>query len=246
MAFLRRKAIRLKAYTAHASMAEFHPIAPAKKFLPKWWKNLGPSTVSWRDALRLEQFNNVKTLPQSTMKGCYGLRELYNHGVIIPSPSDIGMAVDDGKITITALPHLVKVNQHNPLQWEGWLPENWENLKIMFPWRLRCEERINWIGMRPSFADNDYSEHFFVPPGIVDLRYSPETNVNLMVNNQSGPKEFFIPAGDPFWHLIPLTDRKVELTVEVVKQEDLQLLAPTYIQFGKFVCGHMQIDKRKK
>jgi len=250
MAFLKRKPVRVTAYTTHASVAEFYPVASAKKFLPNWWKKLETYAVSWKDCLRMKQFNGIEAFSQGTMKGCYGLRELYNSGIIVPSPADIGMAVDQGVVTTTMpsmaarSPQFMRVEEHNPVQWDGWLGESWQHLKFVFPWRVRCEENLNWLGMQPSFADNTYAETFFVPSGMVPLRYSPQVNINMMVNKHVPTKEFLIPAGEPFWQLIPLTERKIELVVECVTPENYDRLAPLYLSFGKFACGALTHTKK--
>ena len=167
MAFLKRKPIRVTAYTTHASVAEFYPVASAKKFLPNWWKKLETYAVSWKDCLRMKQFNGIEAFSQGTMKGCYGLRELYNSGIIVPSPADIGMAVDQGVVTTTMpsmaarSPQFMRVEEHNPVQWDGWLGESWQHLKFVFPWRVRCEGKFKLVGDATFLCGQHLCRNFF-------------------------------------------------------------------------------------
>jgi hypothetical protein len=61
-----------------------------------------------------------------------------------------------------------------------------------------------------------------MPPGTLDFKYQNATNINLFLKYAKEAQEFIISAGTPLYHIIPLSEREVELSVHMLSNEEYQ------------------------
>jgi hypothetical protein len=215
--FFKKKKIVLDCFTHYHHAYEFFKIEPAKKFLPTWWKNL---PVTYREE------RSIADLP--TMKTCFGFTNNFKHGYIMPlwsdthatmaqtGPRQFGIAGQNADA-------ITRIESHPTKQFEDFIDTDiYMHVKIGSPWLFRCSEDINWSWTQPTWNTRNFDD-YLVLPGMTDFKYQTSTHVNIITrrlnrNNQSNI--LHIPAGQPLVHIVPLTDREVEVKNHLVSQEE--------------------------
>jgi hypothetical protein len=204
-----QKPVVLDCYTNSAGLFNYAKIKKASAYIPQWWKDL-PLT------------NNHRGHPTPTMKGCVGFVELYKQGFILPLWSDLHLELgpigtkdyyykfSDGRSSITV---------HSQEQRGEMCDEYaYQHLKFENPWAIRCEEDINFL-MTGVEYNQDRPEKMRVLPGIVNFKYQHGANINVIWAREAESKTHLLEFNSPLAHLIPLTERKVELRLHLVSNE---------------------------
>jgi hypothetical protein len=62
-----------------------------------------------------------------------------------------------------------------------------------------------------------------VCPGVLNYKYQHSVNINAFLSSDI-PREFVIPANTPIMQIIPLSERELELQVELISAQDWNLL----------------------
>lgn len=251
----KQKPIVLDAFTTSELAHDFHPITPAIKKLPDWYK-------------KLPLGGNDDRFPPN-MKGCPGFVNLYKQGFIIPFASDTFFHVENPRnpdelaYCRENFPHIdpprmafgsnaCTVSPRNPDGREtilmhtvpermGWA-RDYENFKVCPPWSLRCKEYVKFLFLQPGFSNME-SPEWFSPSGVIDYKYNWVVNVHFMINLKAANNVFFA-AGSPMLHLIPLTERPVELKTHFVTPEELRRSVKTYSNFGRLRRGYIKGVKK--
>jgi hypothetical protein len=83
------------------------------------------------------------------------------------------------------------------------------------------------------------------PPGTVEYKYQHTSSVNMFL--QKGRKYTF-NAGRPMAHIIPLTEKEIELKCHLVSplEMDSEVRRVMHSSFPLFKNGYNEIKKRKK
>ena len=228
MSLFKKRPLELKAYCSDIAVVDFYPIAPAQKHIPKWWKNL--KTPSWEEAIP----DGVDSV--TSMKSCPGFVGLYKQGFIVPAPCDLGIMIRNDEIYIQAASD-IPARFHSKAQHRGWLDSGYQNAKVFLPWHLVCNDpSVDFLLAGPQYLDEEYYDDFFIPSGVTNFRYARSVHWHLMLR-LGKDKEILIPAGRPLWHIIPLTNEKINLSVHHETEESIKKLAPAYQNAGKFFYG---------
>jgi hypothetical protein len=64
-------------------------------------------------------------------------------------------------------------------------------------------------------------ENIWVPPGVIDFSKQVSTNIHLMLELRDEPYEISFKMGDPLVTLFPLTESKIDFSVEHATEEEL-------------------------
>ena len=217
MFFKKRKKIVLHAFVeeTNANIAQMAPIVPVKENPSVWWKNLSPSS----------KFNFDNMSVNITAKSCIGIHNMVSTGFFLPIWSDLAIDVWPEKSKMFA----VFSDTHTPImahsndQIQGFCGDH-SILKISSPWRLKCDEHINFLCCDPIYS-KEKPKPFITFPGIVDFKYQSSTNILFGFENFNETKHIF-RVGDPLYQIIPLTEKEVELKVEVLSTRDFSLVNP--------------------
>jgi hypothetical protein len=215
--FFKNKKIVLDCFTSSDNAYNLFKIEPARKFIPSWWKNL-PATYKVETSLA----------EMPTMRTCLGINNNFKHGFIMPLWAET-------VLTITQVGHdrwivagqgadaVTQVVSHHPSQWGDFIDNiKYMHIKISAPWLFKCNEDINWMWSQPSWNIKDFDE-YSVLPGIIDFKYQSNANINMIarkLDNNNQPNLVTIPAGQPMVHLLPITERKVEIRNHLVSHEE--------------------------
>jgi len=211
------KPITLHCYTSRADVYNFSPIQKASKFIPDWWKNTPKTTI---DTDRLFSTPTIKT--------CAGFTGLYKKGFIIPMWSEL--ALEMGKVNSNYYKYqysdnISNIDQHDPQQrGPAYPPEKYQHLKIISPWQFVCNEDIDFSLTEPTW-NIDTPEIVKILPGVVNYKYQSATNINTIWTRQDENVVYTIDHNQPLAHIIPLTEKQVNLKLHLISPADFANLS---------------------
>ena len=219
--WFKKKKITLDCYTYYSHAHEFFKIESARTFIPSWWKNL---PTSYKDERSLAD--------HPTMKTCLGFNNNFRHGFIMPlwtdtffslaqtGPRQWGVAGQNADSS-------TEIESHSPKQWGDFIDSDaYMHVKIKSPWLFICNEEIDWTWTQPSWNTSAYDE-YLVLPGITDFKYQSSTNINIIsrrFNRNNQPNVVKIEAGQPLVHIVPITEREVEVRNHLVTLDEYRNL----------------------
>jgi hypothetical protein len=238
--FIKRQKIVVDCFTENIHAHDAFPIQSANKFYPSWWKIL-PNTFP------VESTTGVY-LEQKTMKACYGLLNHYRHGFVLPLWSDLLLQTQaDGLGNSYSYQYADMRSQIgvHPMDQMGKEFASLVHVKLVSPWRIREKSGIEFIYMEPTWNYPGDLLTMSTPPGTVEYKYQHTSSVNMFL--EKGRKYKF-SAGRPMAHLIPLTEKNVELRCHLVNPTDMDNDTRRVMHHGFpfFQDGYLQKKKHQK
>jgi hypothetical protein len=237
--FTRKKRLVVDCFTYNKAAYEVFKIDYAKKFIPDWWKKL---------PVALPRENHPTDMTQTTMKGCPGFIDYYRTGIIIPLWTDA--LIEVGPIGSTFLrvafaDQTTDAKQHPEEQRGDFLPDK-EYCQIKFdsPWLFKTKEQINWIMMKPFWNYKNPTE-FIAATGCLNFHYQHSTNINIFIPRKPQTNIINLTAGIPMAHIIPQTDRKIELRHHLLDKYQYEIKANQSYRFG-FINSYNRFVGLKK
>jgi hypothetical protein len=109
---------------------------------------------------------------------------------------------------------------------------------------MKTNSSLEWLYTAPTWnykPDNGWT----VAMGVVNYKYSREVNVNIFLGTTK-PQTILLPVDTPLVHMIPLTDKKVELRHHMVTVEEFNRQTRPLISFSKFSGVVERISKRQE
>lgn len=181
---------------------QFMPnIAPAKQYIPKWYKDAEPFFGG------TPKINGIAS-PNSTVKNCIPILDSFTTGYMIELWTDVEISkTSDGvKITWLAPPDPIKQRDGQvtatypaPYGYEDRGHFVWIN-----PWYMKLPKGYSALITHPL---NRYDLPFITATGIVDLDegIGPDSNIPFFINKDF---EGIIPNGTPIMQIIPFKREK--------------------------------------
>lgn len=200
--------ITIDAFTTIPAVERFFKIEPAKKFIPQWFKQV-PSSVQ---APVVEDM----MIERPTIKQCVGFTDLYNKGFMLPLWSDVVIESNDNSIRWAFADMESTIDSH-PKEQMGKLVQGQVHVKLESPWKLKCNKKIDIVWQQPSYNLITHFHKLHILPGVVNYGYQAGTNVNLMMMPNT---RIELEAGTPLAHLIPITDKKVQIKCHLVDDKE--------------------------
>lgn len=208
--FHRTPVIHVDGFTFSPSVYEYAPLTRAVDAVPEFWKSLPNPDPSYfvddRGTFRVER--------HSTLKNCYGFIELYKRGFVLENWSAIAVMVEKNgyKYYYADLDN----PQSHPLEQFGNGFNGFFHLKLISPWLIREKTGVKFHFGPTSWSHEKYD--FVMPPGVLDFKMNHAAHVNILLRPRPDPYQFVIEFGEPLAHIIPLTDKKIELKNHLVDQ----------------------------
>jgi hypothetical protein len=104
-------------------------------------------------------------------------------------------------------PELCGFQGHSSEATNGWSGKhNMDVIKIRPPFKVETEDSIDWVQTYSPFAH----QNIRVPSGIVNFKYSHETNF-FIYNYKTDTESIKFKAGDILLNYIPLSNRRVKI-----------------------------------
>jgi hypothetical protein len=233
--FIKRSKVTVDCFTNNINALEYFPVARASEFYPEWWKSL-PKLHSTTDDNGLE-------IKRATMKSCDGFIDLYQQGLIIPLWSDL---------VIETMPNGFRYNfaeggnnelgRHDYDQMSSEFM-NYIHFKIMSPWRLQEKTDIKFLFFQPTYNNVSTLLDWHIMPGVVDFSYQHATNINILAPRG---RRFEIAAGCPMAHVIPLTDKDVEIKTHFLDVKDMNHIELFYSNYPFFNGSYKKMKRLKR
>lgn len=239
-----KKPLVLKFYTTNKGVFESAKPKPAGNFLPDWWKKLPKETRE------VKNFELLQLNMHANMRGCVGMKLMYQHGIVIPLWCDLYFEI--GKIGETefqfaAADRDTNVELHPPTQHNAyWDNSLYQHIKIISPWRVVCDEVVPFLFIDPYWHRNTQNR-YSIPPGIVEYKYQYVTNVNMFFNRSTESYSLLLKHGEPLVQLIPLVDRLIKTETHLVSQEEFNRISnykPSFSNAYKY--NRIAIEKENK
>jgi hypothetical protein len=202
MFYFIRKKIVVDCFINYPYILENYPIRKAIKVAPKWWKDL------YRTYEDTDAFLGTKNTYHS-MKACAGFTNLFTEAWVLPLWADYQVLTEESGAYAwkSAAKFSPDLTEHNRAQHANTF-DQYIHLKAISPWIVFEKTGINF-----AFIGNDWELLKTMPnmrilPGVLNFKENNYPNVNFFLPKIRATHQ--LPAGLPFVHLIPLTEKRVE------------------------------------
>jgi len=211
--FTRKKKLVVDCFTTNIDAHDLFPIQLAHKFYPQWWRKLPSSFL-------VETTNGVQ-MDQKTMKACSGFINHYQKGFILPLWSDLIIKTQvDGTGNSYSYQYAdgrSEVGVH-PLDQMGSEFNSLVHVKLVSPWRIREKSGVEFIYMETTWNHPPDVLTMSIPPGTIEYRYQHTSSVNMFLEKG---RQYNFKAGRPMAHIIPLSDKEIELKCHLVSESEI-------------------------
>jgi hypothetical protein len=238
MFWFKRNKIELIAYTDNPELVQMFPVIESNKMFPSYYQTLDarfrkPETMG--DG-RPDSLLNM----QSTIRGCYGINNYNNEGIILPLWSEFIFMMNGGQCEGTGV-HRHQLDYHSIDLYKGSL-DPFHIFKMHSPWEFRCNKEIKWLLLQNYFAAN--SDKWNIVPGLTDFTNQTTTNIFLAINREQPDCEIMFRGGTPLVKYIPLTEDDVQLRIEIVDDVKKVKIKPFKYFFGNGLTKMMRAKKQ--
>ena len=209
MFWFKKKEITVDCFTYNSTLIENFAIDQASKYYPKYFKDI-PKFANVKAITDPNYSDSVMTVKNATIKMCTGVTELFSNGFIIPAWHEFNIEVTpSGKVVIPSqFPEMNSYEQHPRIQYGDSIYKDYTHIKLVSPWLVSESTGVKFSWNRCDWHRTDNAENFHALSAIIDFKYQNATHVNVFVKNGSIAR---FDAGDPFVHLIPLSDQRVKI-----------------------------------
>lgn len=232
--FHRSPVINIDCFTSLTNAHEFAPILAANRGKPEWIDKVSNPKFEYYRNPHTNQLEYTKP----NVKTCQGFLDLFNRGFILYNWSDYFIQVDEER----GYDYHVKMGQppvhHDESQYAPGFSNSYV-MKLLSPWIARTKEDVTFavVGNDWHINHNNYR----LVPGVLNFYTQCCTNVFMTFPRKNA--EFLIPMGEPFYHYIPLTEKKSKLHIHLVSDAEYQ---KQYISSRSTVYGWKKVRALKK
>lgn len=209
MFFFKKKKLVVDAVVSEKHIHAYNhaKIDHANKFYPDWWKNLPKAEF---DFFRMERINE-------SMRLCAGFTEHYSRGLIMPMWSDLAIKTSNMQYIYHYSDGTSSCEHHNMEQRKGFY-EDHLNVKIVSPWLIMSEKNVPFTFLPPMW-NNTVKPKYELAIGTVNFYYQYATHINTLIKDN---QEIFIPFRQPILHLMPQTEREIDLRHHLVTENEFE------------------------
>lgn len=189
------------------------PIVNAHKTYPQWWLDLPLAHKRNFDFGYIGDKNDV-VQKNNNMKNCYGFLEYYKKGAVVECWSDLVFKVGPAgyKFFSSCGPNHV---EHSVTQ-RGLGFKNYHHIKLSNPWLIEVKEDVKFLFSPATWNLENYD--FVIPPGVLNFKVTNVCHINVLLPAKK--EEFVIPIGQPLVHLIPLSDKNLNITNHLISEQE--------------------------
>jgi hypothetical protein len=211
----KKSKIVVDCFTYSPAAYELYKIRSAKVYYPEHIKKLEASVF-----LR-EQGTNIP-VNYPTIKRCIAITDLYKNGFIIPFWMDficnpIEHLQNKSALGTTDPMNQPNVTSHPQAQFPGIL-NNYFHVKFRGTWHCVEKTGVQFLWNSTVWNINNDVEKYIIPPGVTNFKDQYETNLNIFFHKTSD--RFTLTAGTPLIHIIPLSEKDVEIKCHLISQKE--------------------------
>jgi hypothetical protein len=242
--------VTLNCYTDRPYAYEHAKVKKGVADIPEWWKNLPPSGFNWKDK---EHSNYFTLFSFNTMRSCPAFIELFRKSFTISMWSDLRINIGSSENPVWSAQYsdaVSHVSAHDDFQWgEFFSSRDYQHLKITPPWYFKTSKNIDFAWVPATWNHLTSPQEMIVFPGIDNYSITTGTDINMAFKRDSTKDTALtLKYQTPLVHLIPITDRKVELKHHLVSSEELEKIKAhnTAITFANSYYKKKDLLKRGK
>jgi hypothetical protein len=231
---MKRSKIVLDAFTFQPLIHKAFPLVEAMRNIPEWWKTMPKSIKQPNPSVPLS--HNV-----ATIKGCSGLIDLYASGFMMNLWCDVALRTNTGITSHEFADGINLITQHSRHQMPESFLRNHTQFKITPPWVIKEKTGIKFFVTSPTWNRVPMQNTFDILPGIIDFKHQVSTNLNFLLPQN---EEYFLEAGTPLAHWIPLSDKKIIINNELIDDKQFMKIYNEFLNNQKFVGSYRDLKKR--
>ena len=220
--------INVDAFIDEDNIEKLFPITESVRHIPDWWKNLPKQYCS-------SEGTGIN-VPAGTMRKCPGFIELYKKSLTIPLWADVIISSDPSGWRWRSPYSGFYLDTHGKEQF-GNSFDDFFHVKFASPWFIKEKTGVNFIVAPAIWNISNLWDDVTIVNGISEFKYQHSTHINFFIKR--AVKEITFDAGMPLAHLIPLTEKKVNLKRHVISNEE-------YSKMFRNTVSFFNIDKHKK
>jgi hypothetical protein len=211
----KKSKITVDCFTYSPAAYELYKIRSAKVYYPEHIKKLN-------SGINIQEPNTNIVYSRPTIKRCVGLNDLYKKGFIIPFWMDFicqpkEHAENKSALGTTDTWHQSNIVHHFPVQYPG-VFTNYFHVKFRGPWHIKEKIGVDFLWNATTWNINNDVEKYIIPPAIINFTNNCETNLNIFFCKDLEP--FTLSAGTPLIHIIPLSEKDVEVKCHLVSHQE--------------------------
>lgn len=222
---IKKSKIVVDCFTPFRSVNELYRIRKAISYFPEDIRSLDRYTTVTNPQTNITQ-------KISTIKGCNGLTEFYKMGFIMPFWTDAVFqpkSFTEGKSSLGLLSKEFSFDTHPPMQYPT-LYEGWVHAKLHAPWRLKEKTGVKFSWNAASWNLHKHAKNFVVAPGGLWFDTQVTAHVNIFINRDV--ERFELSGGTPLVHIIPLSDKEVDIRCHEITVEEFIRMDPVPDEFN--------------
>lgn len=210
---------KIEFFSSISGVADLYPIKASSDIIPKWL-----------NAVK-DDFLREKHRRQQHLYKCPGIMDILTTGYIITTWHDILVETDGTRMKLI-IPSVELKNalgkepteEHPPDGIASYFPKRPWSIDSLFklntPWHVVAPKNIKFLMTSLPYHD---CSGFECVPGILDPKLSTELNIQGYWNITT-PGSYFIEAGTPIAHLIPLSEKTFDFEVRDANDKDKKWL----------------------
>ena len=234
MFLFKKKKIVVDCFTSEAGVYNYAPIIHAKEIKPSWWKNIA--------SYYKIPLNNIK-VEKATIKKCVSINEQLVSGFILPLWTDLIIEAHEDNYNMVSACEEFYATPHRFDQ----LNEEFLDLhhtKFRSPWVFKEKSGVNFSWQQPFYYQLNKLNRLHIMPGIVNYKYQHATEINIFFAKEKSRIE--LNHNDPLVHLIPLSDKEVEIKNHLVDEKEIKKLKDVSYRTKFHGMYRYNKDKQKK
>lgn len=230
--FHRTPTITLDAFTCMPTVYQLTPLVKASQSMPSWFKTLPPPGLGSATEDPGKRTN---------MRRCYGFTELFRKSFVLEHWTDVHIEADKNTWVARSKagdpPGFHNTSQHNHSF------SKYHLLKLESPWFLVEKTGLPFMFIDAVWHHEDYE--FQVLPGMEEYCVQHSTNTFIKIPKKPKKYNMMIPIGLPLAHIVPMTDKLVDLKCHLVDEAEIKKYQLNHLT----VAGHrglLSLLKRNK
>lgn len=206
--FSKSKKLTVDFITSDYKSYEYFPIDKSNKFIPQWWKDIPQEYDS-------ETFK-TKANRRNTLKRCPGFMDVFRYSYTLPLWTSCEIIVDDNVNDYgysTTCADGSEIVSHDSEQAGRFMPSNsLIHFKFESPWLGYSSKKkdLLWNWSPAVWNNPSLLNKLMIPTAFRNFRGGTSTNIHTFMNS-SESDVLYLEAGVPMIHMIPMTDKNVDV-----------------------------------
>ena len=194
----------------------------AIKFVPEEWKQL----QSHIDLKVNTNPTSKLTMPIPTAKRCIAITNQFSTGFVMPMWTDFGLEMfDEGKYAKHDPSNSLQMDNHQRIQYWDTLYKGFSHIKIYSPWLIREKSGVKFTWNQCDWTNTDKVPLFHILSGVVDFQAQHGSHINAFQRKGTIVQ---YKAGDPMVHIIPITEKDLELKCHLLDDDEYKKMYRSY------------------